>query len=117
MASGSASGFKPPRDACVNWRFRSTNPGVKWYAVADRCRFPMSRLPNFFLAGAPKAGTTSIYHYLDQHPGIFMSAIKEPHYFADEIREENMDPGTRRDIAAANPELRLFLAGEMREKR
>ena len=77
----------------------------------------MSRLPNFFLAGAPKAGTTSIYHYLDQHPGVFMSAIKEPHYFAEEIREENMDPGTRRAIAAGNRELRDYLAGDMRAKR
>jgi len=77
----------------------------------------MSRLPNFFLAGAPKAGTTSIYHYLDQHPGIFMSAIKEPHYFAEEIREENMDPATRRAIAGESRELRAYLAGEMREKR
>jgi len=77
----------------------------------------MSRLPNFFLAGAPKAGTTSIYHYLDQHPGVFMSAIKEPHYFAEEIREENMDPGTRRAIASENRDLRDYLAGDMRAKR
>jgi hypothetical protein len=37
-------------------------------------------LPNFFVAGAPKAGTTSLYRYLDQHPGIYMSPIKEPHF-------------------------------------
>lgn len=38
--------------------------------------------PNFFIVGAPKAGTTSLYYYLSQHPDVFMSAIKEPHYFA-----------------------------------
>ena len=38
-------------------------------------------LPNFFLAGAPKAGTTSLYFYLDQHPEVFMSGIKEPGFF------------------------------------
>jgi len=27
-------------------------------------------MPNFFIVGAPKAGTTSLYHYLDQHPDI-----------------------------------------------
>ena len=59
----------------------------------------MPRLPNFLIAGAPKSGTTSLYHYLDQHPGIYMSAIKEPHYFAAEIREENCDPGLRCRIA------------------
>jgi len=49
----------------------------------------MSRLPNFFIVGAPKAGTTSLYYYLDQHPQVYRSAIKEPHFFAAEIREEN----------------------------
>jgi hypothetical protein len=39
------------------------------------------RLPNFFVAGAPKAGTTSLYFYLDQHPQVYMSAIKEPGFF------------------------------------
>ena len=41
-------------------------------------------LPNFILAGFPKCGTTSLYHYLAGHPEIFMSALKEPHYFAAE---------------------------------
>lgn len=39
-------------------------------------------LPTFFIIGAPKAGTTSLHHYLDQHPQIQMSANKEPHFFA-----------------------------------
>lgn len=59
----------------------------------------MPRLPNFFLAGAPKTGSTSLYHYLGQHPEIFTSANKEPHFFATEIREENFDPGFRRRVA------------------
>ncbi len=37
--------------------------------------------PNFFLAGVAKAGTTSLYEYLRQHPQIFMPEIKEPSYF------------------------------------
>ena len=37
--------------------------------------------PTFLMVGAPKAGTTSVYHYLRQHPEIFMSNVKEPHYF------------------------------------
>lgn len=39
-------------------------------------------LPNFFIVGAQKAGTTTLYHYLKQHPEIYMSPIKEPMYFA-----------------------------------
>lgn len=40
--------------------------------------------PNFFIVGAQKAGTTSLYHYLAQHPQIYMSPVKEPSYFAPE---------------------------------
>ncbi len=39
-------------------------------------------LPTFLLIGAGRCGTTSIYHYLAQHPDVFMSAAKEPGYFA-----------------------------------
>lgn len=39
-------------------------------------------LPTFFIIGAPKAGTTSLHSYLDRHPQIQMSAIKEPRFFA-----------------------------------
>jgi len=37
--------------------------------------------PNFFIVGASKSGTTSLYEYLDKIPGIYMSRLKEPHYF------------------------------------
>jgi Sulfotransferase family len=33
--------------------------------------------PNFFIVGTPKAGTTSLYHYLEEHPDIYMSPVKE----------------------------------------
>ena len=38
--------------------------------------------PNFLVIGAGKAGTTSLYHYLAQHPEVFMSPAKEPKFFA-----------------------------------
>lgn len=38
--------------------------------------------PNFFVVGAPKAGTSSLYHYLSEHPDIFLPRIKEPHFFS-----------------------------------
>jgi Sulfotransferase domain len=37
--------------------------------------------PNFFIVGAAKAGTTSLYHYLRQHPDVFMPVDKEPWHF------------------------------------
>lgn len=42
----------------------------------------MARMPNTFIIGAAKSGTTSLYDYLRQHPDIFMSPVKEPCYFA-----------------------------------
>ena len=33
-----------------------------------------------FIVGSPKSGTTSLYHYLDEHPSIIMSLEKEPNY-------------------------------------
>ena len=40
-----------------------------------------SRIPNFFIVGKPKAGTTALHQLLAQHPDIFMSSYKEPHHF------------------------------------
>ena len=42
-------------------------------------------IPNLFLVGAPKCGTTALYEYLRPHPNIFMSDIKEPHFFATDL--------------------------------
>ena len=44
-----------------------------------------SILPNFIVVGANKGGTTSIYHYLRQHPEVYLSPVKEPHYFSKDI--------------------------------
>ena len=41
--------------------------------------------PNFFIVGAPKCGTTALYEYLRPHPNIFMSEVKEPHFFAKDF--------------------------------
>jgi len=38
-------------------------------------------LPDFLVAGAPKAGTTALHVALSRHPGLYMSAIKEPKFF------------------------------------
>jgi len=38
-------------------------------------------MPNFFIVGAAKAGTSSLYHYLKQHHQVFLTSEKEPHFF------------------------------------
>lgn len=45
----------------------------------------MSNYPNFLIVGAPKAGTTSIANYLNEHPEVFISEEKEPFYFISDI--------------------------------
>jgi len=55
------------------------------------------RKPDFFIVGAPRSGTTSMYTYLKQHPEIYVSIQKEPHFFGSDltplpggIREEDL---------------------------
>jgi sulfotransferase family protein len=44
-----------------------------------------ARRPNFFILGAPKSGTTSLYEYLEGHPDVFMSPVKEPFFFSPDV--------------------------------
>jgi len=50
--------------------------------------------PNFLIVGAAKAGTTSLYYYLRQHPQIYMSPAKEPSFFAFEGEKLDFPAGT-----------------------
>jgi hypothetical protein len=75
------------------------------------------RIPNFFIVGAPKAGTTSLYHYLDQHPAVFMSPLKEPNYFSSELRPENFCDELRPRIESDMRALGQYLLSDLREKR
>ncbi len=43
------------------------------------------RRPNTFIVGAPKCGTTALFHYLQDHPDVFGSRVKEPHYFCTDF--------------------------------
>jgi len=45
----------------------------------------MEKWPNFFIVGAPRCGTTFLYNYLKQIPGIYMSPVKEPGFFSVSI--------------------------------
>jgi hypothetical protein len=47
-------------------------------------------LPNLFIVGAAKSGTTSLHNYLDAHPDICMSAPKEPGTFAATVWREKL---------------------------
>jgi hypothetical protein len=44
-----------------------------------------SQLPDFLVIGAMKGGTTSLYHYLNAHPQVHMSKVKEVDFFTKEL--------------------------------
>jgi hypothetical protein len=46
-----------------------------------------ARLPDFFIVGHAKSGTTALYEMLREHPQIFLPASKEPWFFAEELHE------------------------------
>ncbi len=69
--------------------------------------------PNFFIVGAAKAGTTSLYSYLRQHPEIFMPEdVKEPHYFAQVHPSRAQRFASPVFISDREAYLRLFRAGK-----
>ena len=39
---------------------------------------------DFFIAGYPKCGTTSLYAYLKEHAVVFLPELKEPHFFTED---------------------------------
>ncbi len=44
------------------------------------------KLPEFFIVGSPKCGTSAMFAYLSEHPDIFMPAFKEPHYYGSDLK-------------------------------
>jgi hypothetical protein len=44
------------------------------------------RVPDFFVVGHPKSGTTALYEMLRGHPQIFMPSLKEPLFFSRDMR-------------------------------
>lgn len=72
--------------------------------------------PNLFLAGAAKSGTSSLFAYLERHPDVYMSPMKEPHYFcADRLADPFTGPGdegfSRKRLRDLDAYLHLFEAG------
>ncbi|GAB3855745.1 sulfotransferase [Nocardioides maradonensis] len=66
-----------------------------------------TRMPNLFIVGAAKAGTTALHSLLTKHPDVCMSAVKEPHYFADVRPDPNMRHLVRR-TTSLDDYLKLF---------
>ena len=73
------------------------------------------RKPDFFIVGAAKSGTTSIYEFLKAHPEAFLPSVKEPNFFSHkEISAQNLYYNNV-DVTSLNEYLNLFEKSE-REK-
>lgn len=51
----------------------------------------MRNQPNLFIIGTAKAGTTSMYKYLNEHPDIFFPLVKETHFYSDATSSLDVD--------------------------
>ena len=65
--------------------------------------------PNFLLVGAAKSGTTSLYHYLGEHPDVFMPDDKEPNFFVRSLRTPEQDCG---EVSRLEDYLALYTGSE-----
>ncbi len=72
-------------------------------------------IPNFFIVGAPKSGTTALYRGLGQHPAVFVSPIKEPCFFAPEVVAFSAQTRSRHSADADG--LRAYLDRPVLERR
>jgi hypothetical protein len=52
-------------------------------------KYHSRKLPNFFVIGAMKSATSSLYHYLESHPEIHVGALKEPRFFVAGANRDN----------------------------
>jgi Sulfotransferase family len=52
-------------------------------------------LPNFFIVGAAKSGTTALYRYLRQHPDVYLPDVKEPRFFSYDPDDRTRYAGPR----------------------
>jgi hypothetical protein len=63
------------------------------------------RLPNFIVIGAMKAGTTSLFHYLQVHPQAYLSPLKEVDFFVEEKNWRRGLDWYRAQFDGAGPEV------------
>ena len=52
------------------------------------------RIPEFFIVGHPKSGTTALWKMLRRHPQVYLPREKEPYFMADELRPPHATPRT-----------------------
>ncbi len=71
-----------------------------------------SRIPDFYVIGASKCGTTALSDYLRRHPNVCFARTKEPHFFAEDRPTQRADLTLeeywRRNFSYYNPTKHLI---------
>jgi len=80
--------------------------------TAEEATRGTGRVPDFFLAGHPKSGTTALYQMLKAHPQVFMPNLKEPLYFASDMRARFQTSHTKQQPQTLDAYLALFSAAK-----
>ncbi len=62
-----------------------------------------THLPNLFIVGAPKCGTSALFEYLRSHPAVCASAVKEPHHFNRDLRPHGRYANRERYLGLFRP--------------
>lgn len=73
------------------------------------------RVPDFFIVGHPKSGTTALYEMLRRHPQIYMPDGKEPWFFATELQERT-PPRPEGTAATLDEYLSLFTSARPEQR-
>src|SRR5712672_1051216 len=66
------------------------------------------RMPDFFIVGHHKSGTTALYQMLRSHPQIYMPDLKEPWFFAEDMRPRFQPPRSAPPFETLDAYLELF---------
>ena len=62
----------------------------------------MNNKPDFFIVGAAKSGTTALQQTLASHAAVYMSPIKEPNYFYNDVALEELRLGLQEKLKKEN---------------
>jgi Sulfotransferase family len=77
-------------------------------AEAERPEVSSGRVPDFFIVGHRKSGTSALYSMLKRHPQVFMPDVKEPRFFAPEFHSRFRDPAKARRSDTLEGYMELF---------
>jgi hypothetical protein len=72
-------------DAVVEGARREVQSGTDSSPTEGPAQSPAGRLPDFFIVGHPKCGTTALWEMLRAHPQIYMPLLKEPWFLASDM--------------------------------